>query len=749
MYRLLLLLSYFSLAVCSQNVFAGGFASYVGREVCKGCHAQQDKLWQGSHHALAMQHANDVTVLGDFSNATFEYEGLTSKFYKQKNKFMVRTDGSDGGLRDYEIKYTFGVIPLQQYLIELEGGRLQALSIAWDTREKSAGGERWFHLYPDEKVTYTDELHWTRTSFNWNGMCAECHSTNLKKNYDSETDVFKTSWSEINVSCEACHGPASSHLTWANNKLGKKTGRGISENNKGFDVLFDERKNVHWKQNTITGSVLRSDVRKTQKEIDVCAQCHSRRSAITNGYSPGKPFLNHYMPRLLDEGMYFADGQIQDEVYVYGSFMQSKMQHKGVTCSDCHEPHSLKLMQEGNGVCLQCHMASKYDTKKHHYHQNNSKGALCAECHMPSKNYMVVDPRHDHSIRIPRPDLSVTLGTPNPCNQCHKDKDALWSATQIKQWYGKVPVGFQKFANSLDAGRSNKINAGKMLAEQIDNIETPDIARASAIRNLASYLDQSTFDVIKKGLKDKDAMVRMASINALNGLTDAMLVQLIFPMLDDMVRSVRIEAVRVLARVSVGQLYGEQLTIYNRASKEYINSQLVNADRPEAQLNLGNYYAAKHEFDKSEVAYKKAIKLDDVFVPAYINLADLYRKQQNDVEAEKILHKVIDVVPGDASTYFSLGLLKVRQHKNDKAIEWLQRAVELEHSNTHYSYVYAVALNSTGKKLKSIDILQDAHGRSPRDRNILNALVVYHRDAGNDFTAQSFLKKLQKLNDSD
>ena len=438
-----------------QYSYAAEPANYVGRESCKSCHAQQDKLWQGSHHDLAMQHADDESVLGDFSDTAFDYAGISSRFYKKGQKFMVKTDGPDGKLHEYEISYTFGVIPLQQYLIELEDGRLQALSIAWDTRPLSEGGQRWFHLYPDEKITHTDELLWTRPSFNWNGMCAECHSTDLKKNYDSKADAFKTSWSEIDVSCEACHGPASNHLSWTKTLIGRKLN--ASDKSSGFGFALDERQNVTWVMDVESGTAQRSHERETEKEIEVCAQCHSRRSAISNNYQPGKSFADHYMPRLLDEGMYFTDGQIQDEVYVYGSFLQSKMYHKGVTCSDCHEPHSLQLRQEGNGVCLQCHAADKFDSKKHHFHKKGSEGALCAECHMAARNYMVVDPRHDHSIRVPRPDLSVLLGTPNACSQCHEDKHVTWAAARVKEWYGKPFDGFQKYAHALDAGRNGNL----------------------------------------------------------------------------------------------------------------------------------------------------------------------------------------------------------------------------------------------------------------------------------------------------
>ncbi len=718
-------------------------ATYVGRSECVDCHKKEVEQWTGSHHDLAMQHADGSTVLGDFSDAVFNYAGITSKFYKKNEMFMVRTDGPDGKLHDYEIKYTFGVTPLQQYLIEIEDGRLQALSIAWDTREKSAGGQRWFHLYPDEKINYQDELHWTHTNFNWNSMCAECHSTDLQKNYDSKSATFQTTWSEIDVSCEACHGPASNHLNWAKTSVGREPAN--ADRLKGFDFLLDERNDVSWLMDDKSVTAQRSHKRETEKEIEVCAQCHSRRSSITDNYHPGKPFADHYMPRLLDENMYFSDGQIQDEVYVYGSFLQSKMYHKGVTCSDCHEPHSLELRQQGNGVCLQCHAAEKFDSKKHHFHKADSKGALCVECHMPPRNYMVVDPRHDHSIRIPRPDLSVSLGTPNACNQCHEDKDVTWAATQVKKWYDKPGSGFQRYGHALDASRRDKTSAGKMLVEQINRIETPNIARATAIGALPPYLDQSTIKVIQKGLKDENTLVRLASISAVEEAPQAMRAQLVFPLIDDPVRSVRIEAARVLAAIPVGQLQGELREKYDRAMKDYVSSQMVNAERPEAQLNLGNYYAKKGNGTKAETAYKTAIKLEEMFVPAYINLADLYREQNNDTAAEQILTKAIKVQTESADAHYALGLLMIRQQHTDKAVHFLHRASGFDSNNAHYVYVYAVALNSTGKKDLAIDVLQDANLRFPQDTNILEALIAFHRDAGNDFAAQTFVRKRQKL----
>ena len=618
-------------------------ARYMGRPVCATCHAEQNAQWSGSHHDLAMQPAAGKTVLGNFDNASLTHFGVTTSFFRKDGRFIVRTEGPDGRLEDYEIKYTFGVDPLQQYLIEFPGGRLQALGLAWDTRPKDKGGQRWFHLYSNEKITHDDELHWTRPSQNWNSMCAECHSTHLKKNYDPVTRSFSTTWSEIDVSCEACHGPGSDHVVWAGRKPGwQKLGV-----NKGLALLLDERKDIHWKINPETGNVSRSKVRSGDKEVEMCARCHSRRSPITSDYVHGEPLLNHYLPRLLDEGMYYPDGQIDDEVYVYGSFIQSKMHHAGVTCSDCHEPHSLKLRTPGNGVCLKCHQAAKYDQSSHHFHQLGAQGASCAECHMPPTTYMVVDPRHDHSMRIPRPDLSVQLGTPNACNNCHTDKEPKWAAEQVKTWYGHTSTGFQAYAQALHAARHEEVGTGNTLATLIRNTQTAYIARATALAQIGPYLSPATVDVLTLGLADNNPGVREAAVRALEYGPSGMRVRLVFPMLDDDVRAVRIEAARVLASIPAGELPAKQRSLLGKALQENIAAQQASAERPEAQSNLGNLYAARGELYQAESAYQTATDLNPVYVPAYINLADLYRLQGNETKAEKVLRRAIR--PGTTS----------------------------------------------------------------------------------------------------
>jgi len=714
---------------------------YVGRSICTECHAQQVEQWSNSHHDLAMQAADEKTVLGDFNDASLTQFGVTSSFYREGDRFMVRTEGPDGELRDYRVKYTFGIAPLQQYLIEFPGGRLQALSLAWDARPKVQGGQRWFHLYPNEKIAHDDQLHWTRPSQNWNSMCAECHSTQLRKNYDQTTRIFATTWSEIDVSCEACHGPGGDHISWARKQPGwEKLNAG-----KGLVLKLDERREVVWTIDPETGNATRSRPRGSQKEIEMCAPCHARRSPISKDYVPGDPFMDHYRPQLLDEGMYFSDGQIDDEVYVYGSFLQSRMYHAGVTCSDCHEPHSLALRAPGNGVCLQCHLASKYDRSTHHFHKSDSEGGSCAECHMPPRTYMVVDPRHDHSMRIPRPDLSQKLGTPSACTNCHTDQDAAWAADHFRRWYPESPQRQQAYAEALTAARNGSPGAGELLEKLAQDTAAPAITRATALSALVPHIRRESLDSLQQGLAAESPMLRMAALDVVQQLPPAMRAPLAFPLLVDPLLAMRIEAALALAEIPPGNLSDEQRTVLEKATAEYVEAQQAMAERPEAQSSLGNLYLAQGRVTEAEAAFKAAIELDPAFVPGYVNLADTYRHLGDEEAAERVLRRALEVVPDNASAYHALGLSLVRQARADEAVKVLRLAALSAPDSARYVYVYAVALNSTGQPKQAVLVLQGAHNRFPNNREILTALATFHRDMGNQKAARIYAGKLQAI----
>lgn len=714
--------------------------AFVGRKVCADCHPRENQLWIGSHHDLAMQPATDKTVLGDFSNAHFTQWGVDTRFYRQAQRFMVRTEGPDGQPADYPVSYTFGFYPLQQYLIAFPGGRLQVLDIAWDSRPKKQGGQRWMPLHPGQQISHNDILHWTGPNLNWNYMCADCHSTHLQKNYDADNDRYNTHWSEINVSCEACHGPGGQHLEWAR----KNREQRALVSDQGLSVLFRDRQAVNWTKDQKTGLPRRSRVNRKHTEIEVCARCHSRRAQIAQDHK-SKPFMDAYIPALLTTGLYYADGQIQGEDYVYGSFLQSKMYQHGVTCADCHDPHSNALKQTGEQVCYQCHAAQQYASKTHHFHQQNSTGAGCLDCHMPATTYMQVDARRDHSFRIPHPGLSVTLGTPNACNQCHKEKSAQWAAAAVKQWYGHEPKGFQRFAETLSAARKQLPAAKGRLQALAMQDSQPAIARATALQELQRFPGPETLSAIKKNLQDKNPLLRRSALTALRPFALRTQASLGFPLLQDPVRAVRLEAIGLLVKIPPGRLPERQKQLFQQTIDEAIKVQQYNAERPESQVNLGGLYAALGEFGKAAAAYERAIKQQALFVPAYVNLAQLYSAQGSEPKAEKLLRKALLRLADSADLAEALGLSLVRQKKTGEALIWLAKAADLAPDNARYGYVYAVGLNSQGKAEAAIKQLASMHRRFPGNTDILYALVTFNRDAKQIKQALVYLNKLQEM----
>ena len=716
---------------------------YVGKDICSTCHSKQDQLWRGSHHDLAMQEATETSVLGDFNNTIFTHFGVSSRFYKQGEYFFVQTDGPDGVLTDYEISYTFGVTPLQQYLIEFPGGRYQALGIAWDTRPQEEGGQRWFHLYPDEKIAHDDELHWTGPNQNWNYMCSECHSTNLHKNYDLAANHYQTTWTDMNVACEACHGPGSRHAAWAKEKQQEEQ---ISQaNRKGLEVQFPLFNDKAWQFTAQGNTAKRTGQIGAHTQIESCARCHSRRANITDAFEHGKPLMDTHLVSLLEQGLYHVDGQIQDEVYVYGSFLQSKMYQAGVSCSDCHEPHGLKLRETGNALCTRCHRSEHFDTQTHHFHQAGSTGAQCVECHMPLKTYMVVDPRRDHSIRVPRPDLSFKLDTPNACNQCHEKQTTQWAADYVREWYGFRKQETLHYGEVLKAGRAGESRADLALMKLAEETVNSGIVRASALSLLRGYPSHKMVEALKAGMKDKDPLVRIGAVRALNAIDPQQRYELGAHLLNDPSRAVRTEVGRQLASVTQNTLTSSQQKDLNQAVDEYIQSQLANADRPSSHLNLGILYAERGKFQKAEEAYHTSLRLDAAFYPALVNLADLYRLQKRDKEGEPLLRQALASAQNDASVHHALGLLLIRTGQKSEAMPALKRAWELQPDNPRYGYVYGVALNSFGEREKAIAIFKDVSHRHPNDHQILFTLSTLYRDQGNRTVALQYAKHLMSL----
>jgi predicted CXXCH cytochrome family protein len=657
----------------SQPRKEGELAAFVGSETCAGCHAAEARAWRGSQHRHAMDHATGATVLGDFSGTTFEYAGVRSRFFREGGKFLIETDGPDGKLATFEAKYTFGIAPLQQYLVEFPDGRLQALSIAWDSRSREEGGQRWFHLYPGESVGHDDVLHWTRLNQNWNSMCAECHSTGLRKNYDAASDRFATRFAEISVGCEACHGPGAAHVSWAHDRKD-----GSSDPAKGLQLRFDERRGITWERDPATGNPLRSTApAPLRTEVETCGLCHARRGLLSEDWKPGKWLSDTHLVAPISAGLFHADGQMLDEVYNYGPFKQSRMFAAGVTCSDCHDPHSARLRASADGVCLQCHAPETYAAAAHHRHESADPALTCAACHMPERTYMVIDRRHDHSFRIPRPDLSVKLGTPNACNDCHRDQPAAWAAAAIEGWHGPDRKGFQGYAQAFHAAWSEQPDAGALLAAVASDANAPAFARASALSALTLRLSPAVARAAQAGLADPDPMVRIGALDTLQNLPAVQIWPVVSPLLADVSPGVRIKAVSLLAGVPTSAQPSADRERFERAASEFIAAQRLNADRPEARSALGAFLARRGLASEAEAEYRSALRLSPHYSPAAVNLADLYRQLRRDGEGESVLRAALLAAPRDAGLHHALGLTLVRLKRGEEALSALRLAAEL------------------------------------------------------------------------
>lgn len=722
-------------------VFASD-ASYVGSETCINCHENEAEAWQGSHHDMAMRHATSDAVLGDFNDAVFSHNGEDNRFYRKDNEYWVNIQGPNNGYSDYKISYTFGFEPLQQYMVEFPDGRIQLIPFAWDSRDKKEGGQRWFHLYPDQ--TIHDEFYWTNTGQNWNFMCADCHSTNLQKNYDIESDTYQTSWSEINVSCEACHGPAEHHVKWANNDHNQRI------NHFGFDRDLSQAVE-EWVFKEGHSTLQPKNIRQTH-QVQTCTQCHSRRTQLTDSrdydHVQGS-FFDRYRLNLVSSELYYHDGQIYDENYVYGSFLQSQMAEKGVTCTNCHDPHTAKLKIPQEAVCLQCHVASEYNSPKHTMHKMGTEAAQCTTCHMPETTYMQVDPRRDHSWHVPRPDLSHHINTPNVCLDCHQSegKDNQWATKKLiehfpnSKYLNQQHFGVAFYADAI--GHRGAEGALSMIAQ--DHSQAP-IIRASALERMAGNTGNNTTVALARAVKNDDEMLRLASIAGSSGYDWQDRWKMLSPLLDDSVLAVRSDAAGALV-FHWSQLNTEQKAQLTPALNDYIMVQEFNADRGFGRTNLGNVYAAQGDYQTAINWYKGSITVEPYFENAYVNLADVYRRLSDEEMVMSTLQQGVTNQPKSHAIRYSLGLSYMRQDDYKSAAEQIGQAAEMAQHNPQYWYLYGLLLEQTNVK-QADDVLSKSYALSNNPEMLYARCEVLARNysqAGISTRYQTCLSELSKI----
>jgi len=667
---------------------------YMGSQKCKECHPNQFKDWEGSHHDKSMQKASRATIIAPFEGEEFKSQGVVSTFYQKDGKFYANTEGRDGKNHDYEIVYTFGISPLQQYIVLFPDGQYQCLRTAFDTVKN-----KWYDLYPDFKVVHGEWLHWSRGGLNWNTMCADCHSTNVKKNYNEKEHSYKTNFANIDVSCEACHGPGREHVSRA-----LKKGE-MYENEGSMQMTNLESKEL----------------------VDNCARCHARRENITPFNTPQGTFLDHYFPQLIKENIYHADGQILDEVYVYGSFLQSKMYHKGVSCKDCHNVHSTQLKFNGNKLCLQCHEGLKYNSKSHHKHPMDTKSALCISCHMPGKHYMGNDFRRDHSFRIPRPDLSLKYNTPNACIGCHKDKTNQWAATNFVKFYGEPKKNH--FSDKLAPGITRQIGGKDSLMALANNNNYPNIARASAIANLTNYTHTVDIKNVLQFLKDTSPLVKGATVDLLFKLkAGTKYYKAILPLLKDTKRAVRVKAFLAMSGLSVSKIPKEYKPFYNKVKIEFANNLKAVGEFSGGKLKRAEYYIRIGKTESAIKTLENALIVDPTNNIVRTKLANLYYQNKQLKQAEQTYKVILEQESGFGLINFDYALLLNELGKPKKAIYQLEIALKLLPNKDRVAYNLALLYFQNKEVKKATELLKKLTQANNNTNLIYLLAYIYNED---------------------
>lgn len=642
-----------------------------------------------------MQAATPATVAAweGFDNRTVRDGEEEFRFYRAGRRFMVETRHAGTEPRQHVVRYTFGVSPLQQYLVAADGGRLQALTLAWDVE-----GRRWFSLHDGPPPSPGDTLHWSGRYQNWNAMCAECHSTALDKGYREKTDTYRTTWASIEVGCQACHGPGATHVAAARRGAHRPPPASL----RGIDAAT---------------------------AVDQCARCHARRVNIATGEPSSASLLDHYLPETLRQRIFHADGQQLGEVFEYASYRQSRMYQAGVRCTDCHESHASKPRLAGNALCVQCHSASgagrftglrlkSYDDPAHHFHASGTPGAQCVNCHMPASNYMKIHSRRDHSIRVPRPDLAARTGSPDACTHCHTGRTPTWAAAELERRFGP-PAGGTHYGEHFARLRRGERRAVLALRELSGDQAAPALVRASAVEAIG----REGIAPPLSALHDSDPIVRSSAAEQTVGLPPARRIAALLPLLDDPVRAVRIAAARSLADLPDTTLMPTARARREAVLREYRAAQQIMTDLPAAHLNLAGLHGAQGQVAAAENELRAALRLDPRLPVARVELARLQAAKGDLAAAERSLTEGLAQGADAPELLYSLALLRAERGDVENAIATLRAARARGANQPRLRLNLAMLLRRSGQDEAAVAEIESALAHNPEDVEARRLLI--------------------------
>ncbi len=686
---------------------ATAFAGYAGDAACQACHAAEHGKWRTSHHGLAERPLDATLDQPAFEPpTTFPHASQTTTAAWNNGSATLLALGFEGQTAPWKVERVIGHDPLRQFLVAGAGGRLHAGEACWDPVKKE-----WFNVYGTEDRKPGEWGHWTGRGMVWNTMCAGCHNTRVRKNYDAATDTFKTAMAHATVSCESCHGPMKPHTEWQMKHPGVKPD---------------------------------PTARKLDRDqmLDTCGMCHARRTEITGDFKPGDKFFDHHQLAIADTtNTFYPDGQILEEDYEFSSFLASRMHHAGVRCVDCHDPHTAKRLLPGNALCLRCHSPGGFPNapvilpQTHTFHSAESTGSQCVNCHMPQTTYMQRHPRHDHGFTIPDPLMTKQFGIPNACNKCHADKETDWTLAAVEKWYGpRMERRTRSRTTLMDKAKRGDSDAEDGLIALLSGDETP-YWKASACLLLERWLVRASVqEALVKALKHEHPLVRNAAVRTLEGaaVERGEIRAAIEPLLLDPVRSVRVAA---------GWTLRQQLEPASLAGKEVQHMLNYNADQPSGQMQLAQYEMTRNQLPAAIDHMKRAVAWDGGSPPFRHDLAIALSMSGDSTGALKELREAIRLNPNEAEYHFKLALALAESGDASASVASFREAVRVDPAHSRAWYNLGLALNAQGDTPAALQALASGERADPRDAGIPYAAATIFARQGRKPEAQAAIAR--------
>ena len=687
------------------------FALYGGSPSCKSCHEEAYALWMHSHHARA-ERLIDPEIDGVAFQSHFKFSHGSNRDWVQTRdgQFEIVTAGIDGRQQPFRPERVLAVNPLHQFLIPAPGGRYQATELAFDPNHPD-----WFNVYGEDDRRPGEWGHWTGRGMTWNVMCAACHNTRVRKNYDFQSDFYRTTMAERGVGCEACHGPMEDHNAWQA-KHPKQTG----------DPTIRKLSRGQW--------------------LSTCASCHSRRAELTGDFRPGDDFFDHYSLTIPDEtDLFYPDGQIRDEDFEFTAFMGSAMRASGVLCIDCHEPHGSKVRMVGNNLCMVCHAAPvppapKIDPATHSFHKPGTRGDNCVDCHMPQTVYMQRHARHDHGFTIPDPLLTIQFGIPNACNRCHDDRDAQWAIEFTEKWYGDRMLRPTRTRNQVMARAKQGDEAARPDLVALLSTETNAFWRAVSAGFLRrwSHLPEVN-QALLRATHDTNSIVRSVGLRSLESLIpagNAAVLGAYRSLLSDPVRGVRIDAAWGLR---------SGLDTNSPAGADLLNYLAHVVDQPSGSLQAGVFHLDRQNLPQAMEYFRRALMWDTNSAPLHHAFAVGLSMEGKIHEAVTSLRAACRLAPGDVEYRFKLGLALNETGHHQEARAALEQAVVLDPRFVRGWYNLGLAYNDDGQSAKALEALQRAERLDPTSAQIPYARATILARAGRIDEARAALSRVLEL----